>query len=153
MSRRDQIQMTDEEIAAILADRRTLQVASVNADGSPHLVPMWFITIDGDPAFWTYRKSQKIVNLRRDPRITVMVEAGDVYEELRGVSIAGRAEIIDDRDEVLAIGEKIYERYWGPITDESVREGVQVMGAKRSVVVVKAETIASWDHRKLSGTY
>lgn len=145
--------MTDEEIAAILDDRRTLQVASINADGSPHLVPMWFTTIDGDPTFWTYRKSQKIVNLRRDPRITVMVEAGDVYEELRGVSIAGHAEIIDDRDEVMAVGEKIFERYWGPITDESVREGVHVMGAKRSVVVVKAETTTSWDHRKLGGAY
>lgn len=153
MSRRDQIRMSDVEVAAILDERKTLQVASINADGSPHLVPMWFVTRNGAPTFWTYSKSQKIMNLRRDPRITVMVEAGDVYEELRGVSIAGRAEIIDDRDEVLAIGEEIYERYWGPITDDVVREGVATMGAKRSVVVVRPDETVSWDHRKLGGGY
>ncbi|MEZ5171860.1 MAG: PPOX class F420-dependent oxidoreductase [Acidimicrobiia bacterium] len=153
MTRRDEIRMSDDEVAAILDERRTLQVASINADGSPHLVPMWFVVIDGAPAFWTYSKSQKIVNLRRDPRITVMVEAGDAYEELRGVSISGRAEIIDDIDEVLAIGERIYVRYWGPITDDTVRESVRTMGAKRSVVVVRPDETVSWDHRKLGGGY
>ena len=153
MSRRDQIQMSDDEMRAFLDAGRDLQVASINADGTPHLVTMWYV-MDGDqPAFWTYRKSQKIVNLRRDPRLTVLVATGDKYEELRGVSITGRAELIEDYDEVIRYGEQVYERYWGPITDDIVREGVRTMGAKRAVVVVKPERVTSWDHSKLGGAY
>lgn len=151
MSRRDEIRMTDEEVEAFLDERRTLHVASINADGTPHLVPMWFARADGAIAFWTYGKSQKVVNLRRDPRITVMVETGHEYDELRGISIAGRARIVDDPDEVLRFGEGVYERYWGPITDDTIREGVRAMGAKRVVVLVEAEKVTSWDHRKLGG--
>ena len=99
MSRRDQIKMTDAEIEAFLDAGRDLQVASINADGTPHLVTMWYVVRDGDVAFWTYGKSQKVVNLKRDPRLTVLVATGDVYEELRGVSIAGTAEIIEDPDD------------------------------------------------------
>ncbi len=153
MSRRDQIVMSEEEMASFLDERRTLHVASINADGSPHLVPMWFARHDAALAFWTYGKSQKVVNLRRDPRLTVMAEAGEQYEELRGVSIAGRARIVDDRDEVLRFGEKVFERYWGPITDDAVLDGVRAMGAKRVLVVVEPEKVTSWDHRKLTGAY
>jgi PPOX class probable F420-dependent enzyme len=153
MSRRDQIRMTPDEVDAFVATRRTLHVASLNTDGSVHLVPMWFARFDGDLAFWTYAKSQKIVNLRRDPRITVMMESGEVYEELKGVTISGRARIVDDLDEVLRFGELVYERYWGPITDDAVRMGVRAMGAKRVVVVVAADDTVSWDHSKLGGGY
>lgn len=154
MSRRDQIRMTDDEAAAFVAASRTLQVASINADGTPHLVPMWFaVTDDGAVGFWTYGKSQKIVNLRRDPRLTVMLEAGEAYEELRGVTIYGRARLVEDPGDVLAFGERVYERYWGPITDDAVREGVRQMGAKRIVVVVEPTRTVSWDHRKLAGAY
>lgn len=153
MSRRDQIRMTPEEIDAFLDEARTLQVASSNGDGSIHLVPMWFAVVDGKVAFWTYGKSQKIVNLRRDPRITVMVEGGDVYERLRGVTITGKATIVEDRDAVQRCGERVYEKYWGPITDDVVRDGVAQMGAKRVVVVVEPEKIVSWDHSKLGGAY
>ena len=153
MSRRDQIRMTDDEMESFLAEARTLQVASINADGTPHLVPMWFARHGDHLAFWTYGKSQKIVNLRRDPRITVMAEAGKQYEELRGVSISGRARLVDDLDEVLRFGEAIYERYWGPITDDAIRMGVRAMGAKRVLVVVEPEKTVSWDHSKLGGGY
>ncbi|HEX5616116.1 MAG TPA: PPOX class F420-dependent oxidoreductase [Acidimicrobiia bacterium] len=153
MSRRDQIRMTDDEMETFLAEARTLQVASINADGTPHLVPMWFARHGDDLAFWTYGKSQKIVNLRRDPRITVMAEAGTQYEELKGVSITGRAKLIDDLDEVLRFGESIYERYWGPITDDAIREGVRMMGSKRVLVVVEPDKVVSWDHAKLGGGY
>lgn len=145
--------MTDEEAQAFLEAGRDLQVASINPDGTPHLVTMWYAVLDGEPAFWTYAKSQKIVNLRRDPRLTVLVATGERYEELRGVSIAGRAELIDDRDAVQRYGETVYQRYWGPIDDDAVREGVRAMGAKRVVVVVKPEKIVSWDHSKLGGVY
>jgi PPOX class probable F420-dependent enzyme len=151
-SRRDVIKMTDDEVRAFLEAGRDLQVASINADGTPHLVTMWYRMLDDEIAFWTYAKSQKVVNLRRDPRLTVLVATGDRYEQLKGVSIVGRAEIVDDPDELVRYGEAVYERYWGPL-DDNVREGVRAMGAKRVVIRVKPERIVSWDHRKLGSGY
>ena len=153
MSRRDQIRMTDEETRAFLAAGRDLQVASINADGTPHLVTMWYVYDGEDLCFWTYGKSQKVVNLRRDPRITVLVATGDEYVQLKGVSIAGHVEIVEDPTEVLRYGEQVYERYWGPLDNDLVREGVRTMGAKRVVIRVKAEKVTSWDHSKLGGAY
>jgi len=150
--RRDAIKMSDDEISAFLEAGRDLQVASINVDGTPHLVTMWYAMQDGEIAFWTYGKSQKIINLRRDPRLTVLVATGEVYEQLKGVSIQGQAEIVDDPDDVLRYGEAVYERYWGPLND-TVREGVRAMGAKRVVIVVKPDKILSWDHSKLGGSY
>jgi PPOX class probable F420-dependent enzyme len=147
MSRRQQIRMTDEEVADFLAAGRTLQVATIGPDGAPHLVPMWYAPLDGRLAFWTYAKSQKAVNLRRDPRITCLVEAGERYEELRGVLIRGRAEVVEDAQVVQRVGELIYERHRGPLTDEA-RAGVAWEGRKRVAVIVEAERIVSWDHRK-----
>jgi PPOX class probable F420-dependent enzyme len=109
-SRRDQIMMAPDEIEAFLDTERTLQVASINRDGTPHLVAMWYARHDGDIAFWTYSKSQKVVNVRRDPRLTVMVESGDAYEELKGVTIYGHARIVEDLDEVFVFGDHVYER-------------------------------------------
>jgi PPOX class probable F420-dependent enzyme len=150
--RRDAIKMSDDEISAFLEAGRDLQVASINADGTPHLVTMWYAMQDGEIAFWTYGKSQKVINLRRDPRLTVLVATGEVYEQLKGVSIQGQAEIVDDPDDVLRYGEAVYERYWGPLND-TVLEGVRAMGAKRVVIVVKPDKILSWDHSKLGGSY
>ncbi len=153
MSRRELIRMTDDEVAAYLADQRDLQVASINADGSPHLVTMWFTVLDGDICFWTYGRSQKIVNLQRDPRVTVLCADGADYGELRGVTISGRAVIQEDRDPVNEIGEAVFEKYWGPINDEATREGVRAMGAKRFGVRITPEKVVSWDHTKLGGLY
>ncbi len=111
---------------------------------------MWFVVRDGDVAFWTYGKSQKVVNLKRDPRLTVLVATGDAYEELRGVSIAGTAEVIDDADEVLSYGLQIFEKYWGGSDDELVRAGVQQQALKRVVLRVHADTVVTWDHSKLA---
>ena len=151
-SRRDAIKMSDEQIREFLEQGRDLQVASINADGTPHLVTMWYAMRDGEVAFWTYAKSQKIINLQRDPRLSVLVATGERYEQLKGVSIAGEAEIVDDPDEVLRYGEAVYERYWGPL-DDTVRAGVRAMGAKRVVIRVKPEKTLSWDHSKLGGAY
>jgi PPOX class probable F420-dependent enzyme len=153
MSRRDQILMTADEMAAFLDDGRDLQVASVNADGTPHLVTMWYLRDGDDLLFWTYAKSQKVVNVRRDPRATVLVATGEKYEELKGVSITGSVTVVDDLDAVLAFGEKVYEKYWGPIDNDLVREGVRTMGAKRVVVRVTPVKTTSWDHSKLAGVY
>lgn len=152
-SRRDQIMMTPAEVEAFLDAERTLQVASINSDGTPHLVAMWFARHDGAIAFWTYAKSQKVVNLQRDPRLTVMVESGDKYEELKGVTIYGHARIVTDLDDVFAFGDNVYERYWGPIDNDMVREGVRAMGRKRVVIVVEPDKTVSWDHSKLGGNY
>lgn len=145
--------MTPDEQRAFLDAGRDLQVASINADGTPHLVTMWYVRDGDDLCFWTYGKSQKVVNVRRDPRASVLVATGDVYEELRGVSITGTVAVVDDLDEVLAFGERVYEKYWGPIDDDAVREGVRMMGAKRVVVRVTPVKTTSWDHSKLGGAY
>jgi PPOX class probable F420-dependent enzyme len=146
--------MTDAEIDGFLDAGRDLQVASINADGTPHLVTMWYVVRDGNVAFWTYGKSQKVMNLKRDPRLTVLVATGDVYEELRGVSIAGTADIVDDPETVLDYGLQIFAKYWGGGTDDAlVRAGVEAQAQKRVVLVVKADTVVTWDHSKLAGAY
>ena len=145
--------MTPDEMRTFLDEGRDLQVASINADGTPHLVTMWYLRDGEDLLFWTYAKSQKVVNVRRDPRATVLVATGEKYEELKGVSITGSTTVIDDLDEVLAFGEQVYEKYWGPIDNDLVREGVRTMGAKRVVVRVTPVKTTSWDHSKLAGVY
>src|SRR5437868_1899290 len=100
MSRRDQIRMSDEEIRSFLEEQRILQVATIDHDGWPHLVAMWYVLIQDQVVFWTYAKSQKAINLRRDARLTCLVETGERYDELRGVQIKGRASISDDRETV-----------------------------------------------------
>jgi PPOX class probable F420-dependent enzyme len=152
MSRRQLITMTDEEIQTFLQEQRTLQVATLDHDGYPHLVAMWYILQDQRLVFWTYAKSQKAVNLRRDPRLTCLVECGQSYQELRGVQIKGRAILIDERAAVQGYGERIFARYTGPLT-ASVRPMIAAQAAKRLVVVVEPVEIVSWDHRKLGGIY
>ncbi len=152
MSRRDQIRMTDEEVAEFLDGRHSMNIATLNHDGSIHLVAMWYAMDGTDPVFWTYRKAQKIKNIERDPRITCLVETGDAYEELKGVELVGRAELITERDEVMAMGELVAARYTGPVTDES-RPFIHAVGEKRHAVRVRVDRTVSWDHTKLGGTY
>jgi PPOX class probable F420-dependent enzyme len=147
-SQRERIRMTDAEVEEFLASERTVQLASIGPDGTPHLVPMWFTVIDGRIALWTYAKSQKTANLRRDPRVTCLLEAGEQYGELRGVSIAGRAELHDDYDTVYRVGEALYRRYQGDMTHSS-RAGVENEAKKRVAVFVDAVKTVTWDHRKL----
>lgn len=153
MSRRASIAMTEEEIDAYLHGRHTMNVASIGRDGRVHLVAMWYgFTADDRPAFWTYGRSQKIVNLRRDPSITCLVETGDTYAELKGVELVGTATILESPDDVQAIGRSVYERYNGEWSDAAAA-GVAAMGAKRVVVRIDVEKVVSWDHAKLGGTY
>ena len=153
MSRRDLIHMNDEEIRAFLQEQRTLQVATIDHDGWPHLIAMWYVLINDQIVFWTYAKSQKAVNLRRDARLTCLVETGVRYDELRGVQIKGRAIINDDRETVQRIGEVIYERYTGGPLNAATRQMVVAQAPKRVVVFVEPVEIVSWDHRKLGGGY
>ena len=153
MSRRDLIRMNNEEMRAFLEEQRTLQVATIDHDGWPHVVAMWYVLINDQIVFWTYAKSQKAVNLRRDARLTCLVETGERYEELRGVQIKGRAILNDDRATVQHIGEAIYERYTGGPLNDATRQMVIAQAPKRVLVFVEPVEIVSWDHRKLGGNY
>jgi PPOX class probable F420-dependent enzyme len=148
VNQRAQITLTDAEIHQMLAGLRTVTMATIGPDGRPHLTAMWFAVLDGDIWFETKAKSQKAVNLRRDPRITVLAEDGDVYEALRGVAIEGRAEMTDDTELLWRVGVSVWERYRGPYTAEA-RPLVLASLRKRVAVRVRAERVRSWDHRKL----
>ncbi|HEX4978981.1 MAG TPA: pyridoxamine 5'-phosphate oxidase family protein [Acidimicrobiales bacterium] len=153
MSRRDQIRMSDEEVRQFLQDGKTLNVATHGPGGRIHLVAMWYgFFADGAIGFWTYRKSQKILNLQRDPTMTGLVESGTTYEALKGVELVGRGVVLDDRDSVMAIGESVFERYTGPVND-AARQGIEAVGAKRVAVRFEVDSIVSWDHSKLAGAY
>jgi len=144
--------MTDEEVDEFLDGRHTMNVATIGPEGRIHLVAMWYGFLEGVPAFWTYGKSQKILNLRRDPRMTALVETGEQYEELRGVELVGTGTIVEDRDRIMELGRSVFERYTGPYTDE-MAPVLEATGAKRLVVKVEAESVVSWDHSKLGGRY
>lgn len=153
-SRRDQITMTDEEREAFLDEQRVLNIASIGPTGHPHVVAMWYAVIDGDLTFWTFGKSQKVLNLRRDPKISGLVEAGDEYNELRGVEVTGTAALVEDPDVVFEIGRTIGRRYNGDIVDSDIGlDVIQKQAQKRIAIRIKAERFVSWDHRKLGGTY
>ena len=146
---RSKIVMGDDEIVDFIDHSRTATMATLSADGKPHLVAMWYAVIDGEVWFETKAKSQKAVNLRRDPTITVMIEDGKTYDTLRGVSIDGRAEIVDsDPDLLLRVGISVWERYTAPYTEE-MRPYVDQMMNNRIAVRVVPTRMRSWDHRKL----
>ncbi|MEV2219527.1 PPOX class F420-dependent oxidoreductase [Nocardia vinacea] len=148
VNQRAQIVMSDAEISEFLQRSRIATLATIGPNGAPHLTAMWYALIDGEIWFETKAKSQKAVNLGRDPRVTCMVEAGQTYDQLRGVSIEGHAEIIDDPDKLFAVGVSVWERYTGPYSEE-VRPLVEQMLNKRIAVRIVPDRLRSWDHRKL----
>jgi PPOX class probable F420-dependent enzyme len=152
VSRRDQIKMTDEEVAAFLAEERVVICATNGRDGWPHLMPLWYVVRDGELWSWTYAKSQKVRNLERDDRVTLQVEAGDSYDQLHGVMIKARAVLHRHTDDVAALGLEIFSRYTGGESDE-IREMVGKQAPKRVAMQFVAHELASWDHRKLGGAY
>ena len=161
MSRRSQIVMTEEEIAAYLKDARTIVLNSIGRDGVPHPAPMWFalegdVTDGGSIVMTTFTKSQKIRNLQRDPRVTLLLEDGETYTELRGVVFYGRAELSQDVDAVVEILRAISRRSGGGATDalsETEQAGLRAQAAKRTTIRVRPQKVVSWDHRKLGGVY
>jgi PPOX class probable F420-dependent enzyme len=148
-NQRGDIVLTAAEIQEFLAGSRSMTLATVGPTGQPHLVAMWFAIIDGDVCFETKAKSQKAVNLRRNPQVSVLVEDGVVYEDLRGVAIEGVAEVTDDPDLLWRIGVDLFERYYGPYT-EDLKPFVEVMLNKRVAVRLTNQRVRSWDHRKLA---
>ena len=147
-NQRAQITMSDGEVAAFIERSRTATMATVGPTGTPHLVAMWYAVVDGTIWFETKAKSQKVRNLRRDDRITCMVEDGDTYDTLRGVAIEGRGVVVEDPEAIWAVGISVWERYNGPYSEE-VRPLVEFMLNKRVAVKVEPTRVRSWDHRKL----
>ncbi|MFQ5947816.1 MAG: pyridoxamine 5'-phosphate oxidase family protein [Acidimicrobiia bacterium] len=158
MARKD-ISMTPAEIEAFLREPHILQVATLGPDGWPHLAAMWYVLVDGKVVFRSFSKSQKIVNLTRDPRLTVLIETGEAYAELRGVMIRGTAELTDDVDYVLEVYGRLAARY-PMVRSEPVELSRQALeaafgryAAKNTAVAVVPERVTSWDHSKLGGAY
>jgi PPOX class probable F420-dependent enzyme len=147
-NQRAQIAMTDDEIGEFIPTRRTAILTTLSANGHPHAVAMWFGYLDGVIWFETKAKSQKAVNLRRDPRVTVLIEEGLSYDTLRGVAIEGLAEIVADPNALWMLGMNVWERYYGPYSDE-VEPLVELMLRNRVAVRVDTDRVRSWDHRKL----
>lgn len=148
VKQRDVITMTPEEVDAFLHERRPMTMCTINHDGSIHAVAMWYGFVDGAIAIETKAKSQKAVNLQRDPRITCMVEDGDYYEELRGVELVGHVEVVEEPERTWELGVDMFERYYAPYTDE-LKPFVEAMLNKRTIFKVVVDRVVSWDHRKL----
>ncbi|TDQ05350.1 pyridoxamine 5'-phosphate oxidase family protein [Labedaea rhizosphaerae] len=149
MSRRAQIVMTPGEARAFLAQSRTANVATIGPNGRPHLVAVWFVPRGDGIATWTYRSSQKVRNLERLAQATVLVESGDTYDQLRGVSMECDVAIIEDVDEITAIGVELLTKHAGAADPGFVK----AQAAKRVGLVFTPTRVVSWDHRKLGGTY
>ncbi len=154
---RDRVQMSDAEVAAMLAGNRKVQLATINPDGYPHLVTMYYTLVDGKIAFWTYRTSQKALNLARDPRISCLVETGEAYFDLRGVQVQGTVETITDPDAVFKIGMAIGDVMGNAGSDvadadsQAVSDYVANAARKRYGYIVEPVRVISWDHSKLLG--
>jgi PPOX class probable F420-dependent enzyme len=144
--------MSDDEVAAFLDEQRTVICATNGPRGWPHLMPLWYVMRGEEVWAWTYAKSQKVRNLERDERATLQVEDGESYEELRGVMFEARAELHHDLELVTELGVELLGRYTGAPPEELL-EGVRRQAGKRVAMRFIAERTASWDHRKLGGTY
>lgn len=152
-SRRADIALTEEEKQKFMQDGWTLQVASIGPGGYPHLVAMWYVIIDGKIHFTTFGKSQKVVNLRRDPKISVMLESGKGYAELRGLVIEGTGTIIEDTPFTAKVMGLVGQKYNGIPAPTETPEAALKVASKRVVIRIDPVDIYSWDHTKLGGRY
>ena len=148
IKQRDRVRMTGAEVTDFLATQRTMTMATLNADATIHLVAMWYGVHDGKVVLESKAKAQKVINLRRNPAMSILVEAGETYDQLRGVQIAGTATIVEGLDAMWPAGVAIFERYNGPYTPERAA-GVKAMLHKRVIVMLQPIRVTSWDHRKL----
>ena len=155
MSRRDQITLTPAEQQALLEEERIVIATTNGPRGWPHSMPLWYTVRDGDICAWTFAKSQKVRNLERDPRCTLLVEAGVEYGELRGVQIEAEAELVRDLDTVYEFGVELAIRYAEGIDsiEGDAAAGLRAQAPKRVAIHFHPVKLATWDHRKLGGIY
>lgn len=153
--RRDQIKLTEDEQLELLDSERVAIVTSNGVRGWPHSMPMWFTVRDGVIWVWTYAKSQKVKNLERDPRATVLVETGVEYTELRGIMIESEALIHREPEVVAEFGKELTVRYSEGIesVEGDAAAALEAQAAKRVAISFPPSRTATWDHRKLGGTY
>ena len=155
MSRRDQIKLSEAEQLELLDSERVAIVTTNGPRGWPHSMPLWYVVRDGELWAWTYAKSQKVKNIERDPRATVLVETGEEYGELRGVQIEAEAELIRDHDRVVDFAKALTIRYSEGIeeVEGDAAAALEAQAPKRVAIHFHPKRTASWDHRKLGGTY
>jgi hypothetical protein len=158
MSRRDQIQMSEDEVRAYIDSKKTITIVSNGPGGFPHPMPMWFARDPDDSIrMATYRTSQKILNIKRDPRVSLLCETGVEYQELRGVVLYGVAELVDDFvlacDTLLRAGGRGEGLPADPAAAKQIMDAMRKNAEKRFVIRVKPDRVVSWDHAKLGGTY
>ena len=153
-NKRSSITMTPAEVDAYLEEQTILNIASIGPSGHPHLVAMWYVVMDGKVTFWTFGKSQKVLNLRRNPKITGLVESGESYDQLKGLELVGTAELIEDYDTILSIGKAVGLKYngEGAISDAAL-PFLETQAKKRIGIRIAVENIVSWDHTKIGGGY
>ena len=149
MSVRERIKMTEAEQFAFLDEEMTVIVSSFGPRGWPHSMPMWFVVREGEVWMWTYRTSQKVKNVERDPRATLLVETGETYDQLRGVMIEAEAEVVDDYDSVLALGRELGGRYAPGAEGPEAEAALAQQASKRVGIRFHPRRVVSWDHRKL----
>jgi PPOX class probable F420-dependent enzyme len=154
-SRRDQIKLTEDEQRELIDRERIVVVSSLGPRGWPHVMPLWYVPRDGEIWIWTYAKSQKVKNLERDPRATLLIETGIEYQELRGVQIEAEAELIRDVDRIVDYAKELTIRYTEGIDsiEGEAAAGLQAQAPKRVAIHFHPKRIATWDHRKLGGVY
>jgi PPOX class probable F420-dependent enzyme len=155
VSRRAEIVLSPAEQRELLDSERVVVVSSIGPRGWPHSMPMWFVLREGEIWVWSYAKAQKVRNLERDPRATLLVETGTEYVELRGVQIEAEAEIVRDPETVLEFGHELSVRYAEGIDsiEGDAAAALAAQAAKRVAIRFAPRRVASWDHRKLGGTY
>jgi PPOX class probable F420-dependent enzyme len=155
LSRRAEIQLTEAELAELVEGERVVVVSSIGPRGWPHSMPLWFVPRGGELWIWTYAKSQKVRNLQRDPRATLLLETGHEYGELRGAMIEAEAEIHSDFETVIGFAEELTVRYAEGISSVQgdAKAALEAQAPKRVAIQFKPLHTATWDHRKLGGSY
>jgi PPOX class probable F420-dependent enzyme len=155
LSRRAEITLSEAEQRELIEDGRVVIVSSLGRNGWPHSMPLWYVPRDGEVWIWTYAKSQKVRNLERDPRATLLVETGYEYTELRGVMIEAEAEIHRDLETVSGFGRELTVRYSEGIesVEGDAAAALEAQAAKRVSIHFHPRRTATWDHRKLGGRY
>ena len=155
MSRRGEIVLTEAEQAELLGSERVVVVASLGRNGWPHVMPLWYVPRDGEVWIYTYAKSQKVRNLERNPRATLLIETGHEYAELRGIQIEAEAEVHRDHETVFALAKELTTRYAPGLESlgEDAAAALEAEARTRVAVRFVPAKTASWDHRKLGGTY
>jgi len=154
-SRRDEIKLSESEQRELIDSERKVIVTSIGPRGWPHSMPMWYVPRDERIWVWTYAKSQKVRNLERDARATLLIETGHEYNELRGVMIEAEAVIERDRDVVFEFGKDLTVRYSEGIAavEGDAAEAMKAQASKRVAIHFEPTRIATWDHSKLGGSY